>query len=98
MAGAGLFIKSPRSGPCRISPDRAGDESPSLPPLLQEFFQGSAGMLPAVGGIPPPTLVSSAWTASPVGRPLRGTMAKQWRQSRLKFGIARGVPDPPLPR
>ena len=54
-------------------------------------------MLPAVGGILP-TLVSSAWTLSQVDPPLRRTIAKQWRQSRLKFGIARGVPDPPLPR
>ena len=50
-------------------------------------------MLPAVGGILP-TLVSSAWTLSQVDPPLRRTIAKEWRQSRLKFGIARGAPDP----
>ena len=54
-------------------------------------------MLPAVGGILP-TLVSSAWTLSQVDPPLRRTIAKEWRQSRLKFGIAREVPDPPLPK
>jgi len=54
-------------------------------------------MLPAVGGILP-TLVSSAWTLSQVDPPLRRTIAKEWRQNRLKFGIARGAPDPPSPR
>jgi hypothetical protein len=47
-------------------------------------------MLPAVGGILP-TLVSSAWTLSQVDRSLRRTIAKEWRQSRVKFGIARSA-------
>src|SRR5689334_23525288 len=40
MADAGLFIGSTAIRGCQTSPDRAGDESPSLPLLLQEFFQG----------------------------------------------------------
>jgi len=35
----GYSLELSRSGDCQTSPNRAGDESPSLPLLLQEFFQ-----------------------------------------------------------